>query len=229
MPRKVEDYIGKKIHHLTILEDLGTNHPRYERWVLVQCDCEDKTIKKIRFTSLFRGDLKSCGCQRAPHGRYKDSIYKIWQEMRYRCNNPNRPFYSYYGGRGISVCPEWDESFAAFLKDMGERPSPEYTLDRTDPDGNYCKENCRWATKSEQSRNTRKISSKPTTSKYKGVSYEKRRGHWVAQIYCEKGERKYLGSFATEEEAAIARDEAAREYHKEFAYLNNVTPQHTST
>jgi hypothetical protein len=224
-----EDLIGKKINHLEIKEILGNRShigkPHFH--VLVECDCGEQ--REARLDQLLSGKHRSCGCKKTTHGRYADPIYTIWQELRYRCSNPNKKHYSYYGGRGIKVCKDWDESFDAFLKDMGERPSPEHSIDRIDPDGDYCKENCRWATKSEQSRNTRKISSKKTTSKYKGVSFEKRRNHWVAQIYYEKGKRVYLGAFSTEEEAAIARDEAAKKYHKEFAYLNNVTPQHTSS
>jgi len=79
--------------------------------------------------------------------------YRSWQMMKNRCLNPNARDYAYYGGRGIKVCRRWQESFAAFLEDMGRRPTPAHTLDRKHTDKNYTPSNCRWATRKEQSRN----------------------------------------------------------------------------
>ena len=81
--------------------------------------------------------------------------YSTWVHMKDRCTNPNNDKYSYYGGRGITVCPEWQASFITFLRDMGPRPVGQ-TLDRADNSGNYNPDNCRWASKSVQMRNKRK-------------------------------------------------------------------------
>ena len=79
--------------------------------------------------------------------------YTAWVNMIQRCENQNLRWYQRYGGRGISVCPEWRSSYEAFLSDMGRRPSPDHSVDRIDVDGNYEPGNCRWATGTEQQRN----------------------------------------------------------------------------
>ena len=79
--------------------------------------------------------------------------YNSWQSMRQRCLNPNYHHYKDYGGRGISICGRWLDSFEAFLADMGGKPSQHHTLDRKNNNGNYNKRNCRWATSKEQASN----------------------------------------------------------------------------
>ena len=82
----------------------------------------------------------------------KHELYHTWQSMKQRCLNPNTEWYHRYGGRGITVCDEWINSFDTFVSDMGKRPIG-HTLDRIDNDGPYCKDNCKWSLPIENSRN----------------------------------------------------------------------------
>ena len=156
---KLIDLTGKKFGRLTIIEWVENNKWRQSRW-LCRCECGKKIV--ITSSSLKNGNTKSCGCLaieiKTKHGhccRNKTSkTYQIWHSMIQRCNNPNCKAYKNYGGRGIKVCKGW-RKFEGFLQDMGEQPL-NLTLDRVDNNGNYCKENCRWATQKEQRRNTRR-------------------------------------------------------------------------
>ena len=82
-------------------------------------------------------------------------FYNVWENMKQRCLNPNHTRYSYYGGRGIKICDNWLK-FDNFMNDMITTHKNGLTLDRIDVNGNYCKENCRWITRFEQQRNTRR-------------------------------------------------------------------------
>lgn len=87
-------------------------------------------------------------------------LYKTWNGIKVRCTCKTNRDYKNYGGRGISICPEWADSFSRFCSDLGEKPTSKHTIDRIDNDGNYELSNVRWATKAEQNRNKRNVKRK---------------------------------------------------------------------
>jgi len=96
------------------------------------------------------------GCLNARRDATKHPLYSTWQSMISRCIDEQNPNFHNYGGRGIAVCVEWLESFWVFRRDMGDKPTPDHSLDRIDNDKGYSPDNCRWATNQEQGRNTRR-------------------------------------------------------------------------
>lgn len=134
-------------------------------------------------------------------------LYMTWANMRYRCEDPENPSYYNYGARGIAVCKEWSEAFEAFALDMGLPPTPEHTLDRKNNEEGYNKDNCRWATRTEQCLNRRVF--KNNTSGETGI-VKLENGSYVAR-YDEEKQRYNLGRFASLEQAV--------EYRNEFVYL----------
>lgn len=126
------------------------------------CDCGKTVI--VASNGLRSGRSGSCGCRQRDqasssnrtHGSSQTSLYAVWNMMIQRCENERSKDFGNYGGRGIRVCDEWRKSFEQFAKDVGERPSGKYSLDRfPDKSGDYTPGNVRWATQTEQMRNTR--------------------------------------------------------------------------
>lgn len=151
--------LGNRYNRLTILEELPTD--KYVRIVGCLCDCGN--YSKVRLTNLRTGHTKSCGCQNDEkrktslliHGMTSSPEYKSYRKMIERCYSPKDISYKNYGARGITVCNRWKESFINFYDDMGSKPGVNYSLDRVDSNGIYCKDNCKWATRKEQNSNRR--------------------------------------------------------------------------
>lgn len=154
---RYKDIAGQRFGHLIAAQQAGRDARNNVLW-LCRCDCGGQAI--VRCRNLCNGHAKSCGCGkiRRKHGHAKDGerhpLYKTWQSMRNRCRNSNDPNHEYYGARGIAVCERWGD-FENFIADVGPKPSPEHSLDRADPAGNYEPANVRWATKTEQAKNRR--------------------------------------------------------------------------
>lgn len=123
------------------------------------CDCGKET--SVYYMSLVSGNARSCGCLRKEwlnpnkHGLKQHPLYDIWSEMKGRCLNPKNKSFKNYGGRGITVCERWRNSFMDFYSDVIDKYQHGLQLDRTDNDGNYCPENFRFATKEVNENNKR--------------------------------------------------------------------------
>ena len=142
------------------------------------------------------------------HGMSKHPVYRTWVDMIRRCYDKNSPVYEHYGGRGITVCDEWKDSFLTFYSDIGKRPKA-LTLDRINNDGDYEPSNCRWATQKEQIIN-RRISKNNKTG-ITGVSFYN--GKYHAELYRD-GKKIFRNSFETLEDAVEARRGAEQAYIK---------------
>ena len=171
-----DEIIGKTFGRLTVISfdkviyyKAGKYKNKRYRFNCI-CPCTNKTKASVTRNELLNGNTKSCGClqrervseQRSKHNMSFSKIYSVWDSMRQRCSNPNNRAYKWYGARGITYDPRWND-FLEFKKDMYisylyaikllkmKKPS----LERKDVNGNYCKENCCWIPLNEQGKNKR--------------------------------------------------------------------------
>lgn len=201
---KITVSAGDAYGRLTIIsEEKGSR-----RTFLCQCSCGNVTT--VLLERMRSGKTQSCGCYNVDriketsttHGMTKTPVYGVWRGLLDRTTNPNSHKAKSYSERGIGVSEDW-LVFENFFRDMGHPPCG-MTLDRKNNDGNYCKENCRWATYKEQARNTARVG-----AKQKGVN--RRDLSWRATIGVD-GKLIQLGTYKTYEQAVAARLKAERDY-----------------
>lgn len=163
---RCKDLTGRVFSRLTVIRFVEVNARGESRW-LCRCECGNKTTVSGCQLTQKKNATRSCGClqkevasknsigntRSVKHGLRFTVEYKAWQSMISRCYRENDASYNRYGERGIRVCDKWRNSAAAFIKDMGSKPGPNYSLERKDSNKDYSPDNCKWATSKQQAQN----------------------------------------------------------------------------
>lgn len=139
----------------TVIGNEYVKNKRYEKFIMCRCDCGAE--KLVLCKNLVYKESKSCiSCAQKTHGDKGKYLYRVWRAMKQRCDSDKHLHFKYYGGRGISVCDKWQNSYAAFKKHAVKNGYVEgLEIDRIDTDGNYKPGNVRWVTRGENARNRR--------------------------------------------------------------------------
>lgn len=163
MKHNANDLTGRRFGYLTITRLKGRRNGKNLEWFAL-CDCGKEIVVLGKEMTRKRGPgNQSCGCMknkliakaRTTHGMSNHPAFAVWRSMVDRCMLPSHQAWHNYGGRGITVCGEWGESFEAFWRDMGAEYRTGLSLDRRDNDGPYCPENCHWTDNYRQANNRR--------------------------------------------------------------------------
>lgn len=218
-----ESMVGKVFGKLTVIRLVS--NVNYLKKFTCRCACGNTT--EVYQAHLRSGHTTTCGCSRVTdprrktHGDAGSKLYKVYYTLVARCHTPTSSCFHKYGAKGITVCPEWRESYEAFKEwALNNGYKPGLTVDRKNNLLGYSPDNCRFTTPTNQAINRGRAIN--NTSGYKGVSFNKSKGRWVSRINV-KNKRLEIGSYPTAEEAYAARikyiaDNNLAEYHRALAY-----------
>lgn len=219
-----QDLTGQKFGRLTVLEE-GKKRikPSGQEKTMWLCECDCKNTTEVTTGDLKNKHTQSCGCLHkeiiTKHGMHKSRQYIAWNSMISRCKYKDNSSFKNYGAKGIGVCDKWN-TFEGFWEDMREGYADNLSIDRIDNNKGYFKENCRWATKTQQEQNKPGYIKRRKYSEYKGLEANNQKTNtWTVSITKDKS-RIRIGNFHNEKEAAFVYDQLAMQLFGEYACTN---------